>query len=183
MAAWPIHGVRSRRGGGASGYGPRWCCGGGHPRHDLWSGLARGSGTKSRSPGCVARRVPLEVPAETINRVCGSGMRAITLAESLIRIGDYEVGARRRYGEHDQRAVYPAQSQNGLPDGRRRSGRHDAWRRSRCAPSPAVTWESTAATSRPKKAFAGRARRWALRSHQRAIAAQDSGFWRERLRQ
>ena len=31
------------------------------------------------------------VTAETINRVCGSGMRAITLADSLIRAGDYDV--------------------------------------------------------------------------------------------
>ena len=31
------------------------------------------------------------VTAETVNRVCGSGMRAITLADSLIRAGDYQV--------------------------------------------------------------------------------------------
>ncbi len=31
------------------------------------------------------------VTAETINRVCGSGMRAITLADSMIRAGDYRV--------------------------------------------------------------------------------------------
>ena len=31
------------------------------------------------------------VTAETINRVCGSGMRAVTLADSLIRVGDYDV--------------------------------------------------------------------------------------------
>ena len=31
------------------------------------------------------------VTAETINRVCGSGMRAITLADSMIRLGDHRV--------------------------------------------------------------------------------------------
>jgi acetyl-CoA C-acetyltransferase len=31
------------------------------------------------------------VNAETINRVCGSGMRAITLADTMIRAGDYRV--------------------------------------------------------------------------------------------
>ncbi len=33
------------------------------------------------------------VNAETINRVCGSGMRAITLADTMIRAGDYRVVA------------------------------------------------------------------------------------------
>ena len=31
------------------------------------------------------------VTAETVNRVCGSGMRAITLADSMIRLGEHEV--------------------------------------------------------------------------------------------
>jgi acetyl-CoA C-acetyltransferase len=31
------------------------------------------------------------VTAETINRVCGSGMRAVTLADTMIRAGDYRV--------------------------------------------------------------------------------------------
>lgn len=32
-----------------------------------------------------------EVTSETLNRVCGSGMRAVTLADALIRAGEYEV--------------------------------------------------------------------------------------------
>jgi len=33
------------------------------------------------------------VTSETINRVCGSGLRAITLADTLIRVGDHQVVA------------------------------------------------------------------------------------------
>lgn len=35
--------------------------------------------------------IPWDVPTETINKVCASGMRAVTLAEQLIRLGDEEV--------------------------------------------------------------------------------------------
>jgi acetyl-CoA C-acetyltransferase len=35
--------------------------------------------------------LPVETPSETINKVCASGMRAITLADALIRAGDAEL--------------------------------------------------------------------------------------------
>src|SRR5690625_5824324 len=35
--------------------------------------------------------IPWEVRTETINKVCASGMRSVTLAEQLIRLGDEEV--------------------------------------------------------------------------------------------
>lgn len=37
-----------------------------------------------------AAGAPKTVTAETVNRVCGSGMRAITLADSMIRLGEHE---------------------------------------------------------------------------------------------
>lgn len=35
--------------------------------------------------------IPWEVKTETINKVCASGMRSVTLADQLIRLGDEEV--------------------------------------------------------------------------------------------
>ena len=35
--------------------------------------------------------IPWEVKTETINKVCASGMRAVTLADQIIRAGDEEV--------------------------------------------------------------------------------------------
>jgi acetyl-CoA C-acetyltransferase len=52
--------------------------------------LQGGAGQNPARQVALAAGVGVEIPAETINRVCGSGMRAITLAESLIRAGDYE---------------------------------------------------------------------------------------------
>ncbi len=39
----------------------------------------------------VAAGVPVETPAMTLNNVCGSGLRAVTLAASLIEAGEAEV--------------------------------------------------------------------------------------------
>src|SRR5699024_10595478 len=35
--------------------------------------------------------IPWEVKTETINKVCASGLRSVTLADQLIRLGDEEV--------------------------------------------------------------------------------------------
>jgi len=53
--------------------------------------LQGGAGQNPARQVALRSGIPVEVPAETINRVCGSGMRALTLAESLIRAGDFDV--------------------------------------------------------------------------------------------
>lgn len=53
--------------------------------------LQGGAGQNPARQVALRAGVGVESPAETINRVCGSGMRALTLADSLIRVGDYDV--------------------------------------------------------------------------------------------
>jgi acetyl-CoA C-acetyltransferase len=53
--------------------------------------LQGGCGQNPARQVALRAGIGVEIPAETINRVCGSGMRALTLAESLIRAGDYDV--------------------------------------------------------------------------------------------
>ena len=53
--------------------------------------LQGGAGQNPSRQVALGAGIGVDVPAETVNRVCGSGMRAITLAESLIRAGDYDV--------------------------------------------------------------------------------------------
>jgi acetyl-CoA C-acetyltransferase len=53
--------------------------------------LQGGAGQNPARQVALNAGIGVEVPAETINRVCGSGMRAVTLAETLIRAGDYDV--------------------------------------------------------------------------------------------
>jgi acetyl-CoA C-acetyltransferase len=53
--------------------------------------LQGGAGQNPARQVALQAGIGYEIPAETINRVCGSGMRALTLADTLIRAGDYEI--------------------------------------------------------------------------------------------
>jgi acetyl-CoA C-acetyltransferase len=126
----------------------------------------------------VALRVGIgvDVPAETINRVCGSGMRALTLADSLIRIGDYDVILAGGM-ESMTNAPYLLRKARGgyrMGDGVLEdmmigdglmcavAGCHMGIHGGNVAAEEGVTREEQDA--------------WALRSHQRAITAQDAGL-------
>ncbi|AUN00477.1 acetyl-CoA acetyltransferase [Clostridium botulinum] len=50
--------------------------------------LQAGLGQNSTRQSAVAAGIPVEVPSFTINKVCGSGLRAVSLATQLIRLGD-----------------------------------------------------------------------------------------------
>src|SRR5215213_6977490 len=121
------------------------------------------------------------VTSETINRVCGSGMRAITLADTMIRCEDHQVivaggmesmtqaphilrGARAGY-RMGNAVLEDLMLSDGLM----------------CAMEcvqMGVHGDTVAAEE-----SVGRAEQdaWALRSHQRAIAAQDEGRFADEI--
>ncbi|MGD2137687.1 MAG: acetyl-CoA C-acetyltransferase [Gammaproteobacteria bacterium] len=53
--------------------------------------LAAGVGQNPARQAAIAAGLPVEVPAMTINKVCGSGMKAIHLAVQAIRCGDADI--------------------------------------------------------------------------------------------
>ena len=53
--------------------------------------LTAGSGQNPARQAVVKGGLPLEVPAFTINKVCGSGLKAVMLAAQAIRDGDSEI--------------------------------------------------------------------------------------------
>lgn len=53
--------------------------------------LQAGAGQVPSRQAARLAGVPWEVPTTTINKVCASGLRAVTLADQLIRAGDVEV--------------------------------------------------------------------------------------------
>ncbi len=53
--------------------------------------LTAGSGQNPARQAVVKSGLPLEVPAMTINKVCGSGLKAVMLAAQAIRDGDSEI--------------------------------------------------------------------------------------------
>ena len=54
--------------------------------------LQAGQGQIPSRQAQIEARIPKEVPSETVNKVCASGMRTIGLADQAIRAGDLEVG-------------------------------------------------------------------------------------------
>src|SRR6476620_8073152 len=53
--------------------------------------LQAGQGQIPSRQAQIKAGIPREVPSETVNKVCASGMRAIGLADQAIRAGDVEV--------------------------------------------------------------------------------------------
>jgi acetyl-CoA C-acetyltransferase len=54
--------------------------------------LQAGQGQIPSRQAQIKAGIPKEVPSETINKVCASGMRAVGILDSQIRAGDVEVG-------------------------------------------------------------------------------------------
>jgi acetyl-CoA C-acetyltransferase len=54
--------------------------------------LQAGQGQIPSRQAQIKAGIPREVPSETVNKVCASGMRSIGLADQAVRAGDLEVG-------------------------------------------------------------------------------------------
>src|SRR5216110_1727083 len=53
--------------------------------------LQGGAGQAPARQAAVGAGIPIEVPADTINKVCASPIRAVEIADSMIRAGDVDV--------------------------------------------------------------------------------------------
>ena len=87
----PLVCARARWGGDPGGDGPLRRRGRGARALHLRHRGAGGGRSDPLPPGQLPRRAPFSLTTETLNQVCASGLRSATLAETLIRAGDYEV--------------------------------------------------------------------------------------------
>jgi acetyl-CoA C-acetyltransferase len=53
--------------------------------------LQGGAGQAPARQASIGAGLPIEVPADTINKVCASSIRAVQIADTMIRTGDHEV--------------------------------------------------------------------------------------------
>jgi acetyl-CoA C-acetyltransferase len=137
--------------------------------------LQAGQGQIPSRQAQIKAEIPKEVPSETINKVCASGIRAACLLDTAIRAGDLEIGvgggmesmsnapyllkeARFGFRMGDAKAI-DAMINDGLTNPF--SGKHMAQEASEVAAELEMT--------RPDMD------RWALRSHQLAVKATDEG--------
>ena len=91
--------------------------------------LQAGQGQIPSRQAQIKGGIPKEVPSETINKVCASGMRSIGIADMAIRAGDTEVAVTGGMESMSQAPAPAARRPLRLPDGPRRDDRRDGPRR------------------------------------------------------
>jgi acetyl-CoA C-acetyltransferase len=143
--------------------------------------LQAGTGQAPARQAAIGAGIPKETPADTINKVCASSIRAIEIADLMIRAGEHELivtggmesmsnapyllpkarfGYRLGHGELVDHMVF-----DGLTSSF--DGLHMVEQASRVARELGIT--------------RGEQDAWAFRSHQRAAAAQDEGRFADEL--
>src|ERR671918_409642 len=137
--------------------------------------LQAGVGQAPARQAAVAAGLPKEIPADTINKVCASSVRAVEIADAMIRAGEHELvvtggmesmsnapyllrkarfGYRLGHGELIDSMIF-----DGLTDAY--DSMHMVQHNSMVSRELGISREEQDA--------------WAVRSHERAAAAQDAG--------
>jgi len=137
--------------------------------------LQAGAGQAPARQAAVGAGIPIEVPADTINKVCASSIRAVEIADSMIRAGDVEVVVTGGMESMSNAPYALKQARFGyrLGDGTLIDlMTHDGLTSSF---DNRHMVEQASFVSRQLGISREDQDRWALRSHERAAAAQDAG--------
>jgi acetyl-CoA C-acetyltransferase len=143
--------------------------------------LQGGAGQAPARQAAVGAGIPIHVPADTVNKVCASSLRAVEIADSMIRAGDAElvVTGGMESMSNAPYALPKARFGYRMGDGEVRDlmiwdglrstfdGRHMVQQAAGVARELGITREEQD--------------EWALRSHERAAAAQDTGRFGDEL--
>jgi acetyl-CoA C-acetyltransferase len=143
--------------------------------------LQGGAGQAPGRQAAVGAGIPIEVPADTINKVCASSIRAVEIADSMIRAGDAEVvvtGGMESMSNAPyilERARFGYRLGDGtLIDLMTHDGLTSTFDKRHMV-------EQASFVSRELGIPREDQDRWALRSHERAAAAQDAGRFDDEL--
>jgi acetyl-CoA C-acetyltransferase len=143
--------------------------------------LQGGAGQAPARQAAVGAGLPISLPADTINKVCASSIRAVEIADQMIRSGDHSVIVaggmesmsnapyalpKARFGyKLGDGALVDLMVHDGLTS--TFDGRHMVEQASFVSRELEITREAQD--------------EWALRSHQRAAAAQDEGRFADEI--
>jgi acetyl-CoA C-acetyltransferase len=143
--------------------------------------LQAGAGQAPARQAAVGAGLPIEVPADTINKVCASSLRAVEIADSMIRAGDVEVIVT---GGMESMSNAP----HALPKAR------FGYKMGNATLVDLMIWDGLRSTFDEQHMVQQAARvareldisreeqdAWAFRSHERAAKAQDDGFFAEEI--
>jgi acetyl-CoA C-acetyltransferase len=147
----------------------------------LGSVLQGGQGQIPSRQAAREAGLPWEVKTETINKVCASGMRSVSLADQIIRAGDEEVIVAGGMESMSNAPYILPKARWGLKMGD--TAVKDLMIHDGLSCSFTGVHMGTYGNSTAKEMELSREEQdqWALRSHQRAIAAIESGKFSEEI--
>ncbi len=122
-----------------------------------------------------------EVTSDTINRVCASGMRAITLADALIRAGEYDVIVAGGMESMSNAPYLLPQARFGYRMGNGVLLDAMQYDGLRCGVGDVVMGQYGDEVAAEEKISRKEQDAFALRSHRRAVAAIDKGTFDEEI--
>jgi acetyl-CoA C-acetyltransferase len=143
--------------------------------------LQGGAGQAPARQAAIGAGLPKEVPADTVNKVCASSIRAVEIADTMIRAGDAQIVVaggmesmsnapyllpKARFGYRlGDGALVDLMVHDGLESSF--DGRHMVEQASFVARELGIGREEQD--------------EWALRSHERAVRAQDAGLFEDEI--
>jgi acetyl-CoA C-acetyltransferase len=143
--------------------------------------LQAGVGQAPARQAAVGAGLPVEVPADTINKVCASSVRAVEIADQMIRAGDHEVivaggmesMSNAPYLLKDARFGYRL-GDAVIVDSLVHDGLTSTFDKRHMI-------QQASFVSRELGISREEQDRWALRSHERAVRAQDEGLFADEI--
>ncbi|WP_252501910.1 acetyl-CoA C-acetyltransferase [Sporosarcina sp. Marseille-Q4943] len=145
--------------------------------------LQAGQGQIPSRQAAVKAGLPWSVKTETVNKVCASGMRSVTLADQLIRLGDEEVIVAGGMESMSNAPYYLPKGRFGLKMGDAPLVDGMIYDGLSCSFSPDRVHMGTYGNQTAGEFSLTREMQdeWSLRSHERANAAIDGGKFVEEI--
>lgn len=139
--------------------------------------LQAGQGQIPSRQAAAKAGMPWSVKTETINKVCASGMRSVTLADQLIRLGDEQVIVAGGMESMSNAPYYMPKGRFGLRMGDASLVDGMIYDGLSCAFHPKQVHMGTYGNGTAEKFSVTRDEQdaWAVRSHEKAIAAIETG--------
>lgn len=145
--------------------------------------LQAGQGQIPSRQAATKAGIPWNVKTETINKVCASGMRSVTLADQLIRLGDEEVIVAGGMESMSNAPYYMPKGRFGLRMGDASLVDGMIYDGLSCAFHPKQVHMGIYGNDTASKFEVSREQQdaWAVRSHEKALAAIDTGKFAEEI--
>jgi acetyl-CoA C-acetyltransferase len=143
--------------------------------------LQAGAGQAPARQAAVGAGIPIDVPSDTVNKVCASSIRAVEIADSMIRAGDVQVVVTGGMESMTNAPYAVPKARQGYRMGDGTLLDLMIWDGLRSTFDDLHMIEQAATVARELGISREEQDAWALRSHERAAAAQDAGRFDDEL--